>query len=103
MALMALNRSFIFKIMARDADLMCDFLVPAINDSDFGFVAVVAVIMRTCLVLPMLEPEFHNSHLEIDNFTATIFRWICQNRRKTSRGNKQPGHQQCTFFHNPTS
>jgi hypothetical protein len=102
-ALGALNRAFGFEVMARDADLVRHFLVPAVNDTDLGLVAVEAVIMYTRLVLPMLEPKFHDPHFEIDVFSAAIFGWLCQNRGETCQSNYQSGHQQRANFHDPIS
>ena len=56
MALLALNWAFVFKIVAWNADLVGNVLVPAINDTDFGLVAIEAIVMHIRLVLPMLEP-----------------------------------------------
>lgn len=73
MALVALNRTFVFEVMAGNTDFVRDVLVPAINNSNPGLVAVEAVIMHIRLVLPMLESEFHDPHLKINNFTSTVF------------------------------
>ena len=88
MALMALHWAFVFEIMARNADLVCDVLAPAVNNSDLGLVAVEAVVMRIRLVFPMLKPEFHDPHLEIDDFTAAVFGWFCESSGQTSRDNQ---------------
>ena len=76
MALMALNWAFAFKFMARDAGFMGELFTPAVNLSSFGLVAIEALDMFIRLVFPMLEPEFHDPHLEIDDFRATVYGWI---------------------------
>jgi len=93
MALMALNWTFVFKIMARNTYLVCNILAPPVNHSNLGLVAIETVIMHIILVLPMLKPEFHYPHLEIDDFTASVLWCICHSRSKVSRDNQYPCHQ----------
>jgi hypothetical protein len=76
MALVALNWAFVFKFVARDAGFMGELFTPALNLSNFALVTIEALNMLIRLVFPMLEPEVHDPHLEVDDFRATVYGWF---------------------------
>jgi hypothetical protein len=72
MTLAAEDRSFAFKIMTGNADLVRRRLSPAIYLSDPGFMAAEAIIVDDCLMLPVLKREVHVAHLEVYDFGAPV-------------------------------
>jgi hypothetical protein len=99
MALVTLNRTFIFQVMAWNAGLVGDILAPSVNYTNLASMAIKAIIMYTRLVFPMIELEFHYPHLESNYFTAPILRRIRHGRRNISRKNQATGRQHHAQFH----
>jgi hypothetical protein len=86
MALFALNRTFFLKIMARDADSVRGLFSPTVDLArPLLPMAVKALVVQACLVLPVLELEHHDPHFEVDDIWTVVFRRICQNRCRPSR------------------
>jgi hypothetical protein len=72
MALLAEHGAVVFKVVARDADFVGDFLPPTVDLPDLGLMAVIAFLVQTRLVLPVLEREIHGAHLQIDDFRPEV-------------------------------
>ena len=61
--------------MARNANIVRNIFTPAFNNSKLGLVAAGAVVMYILLMFPMLKSEFHDPHVEFDNFATKVFGW----------------------------